>query len=110
MLEKIELFKQQENLLKSELRDWVKDKSITLDERWSVFFKSELGDHSSGIEDFINLDSDDIASVMDHHRHEIVYLEDISEYGIESIKNENDYNEFREDVLNKFIKSYEWDW
>ena len=92
------------------LKEWVKDRSISLDERWNLFFKSNLGDHKNWIEDFKNLDSDDLVKSRDYNRHETVYLEDLKEYGVESIESDENYNEFREDVLSKFIKSFEWDW
>lgn len=43
-------------------------------------------------------------------RHEIVNLRDISDWGIDSLESDEAYDEFREDVLSKFIKSFEWDW
>lgn len=110
MRDKIKEFNSSKELLKQELKKYVTNREISLDERWNLFFESDLGDHSTSIEDFLNLDSDDIASVRDFNRHEIVDLESIIEWEIESIKDEDCYDKFREDVLRKFIKSYEWDW
>lgn len=110
MKERIEQLAKLKVEITSDLREWVKDKSIPLDERWDVFFASGLGIHSGNIEKFINLNDDDLVSRMDYNRHEIVKLGDIREYGIDSLESDEDYNDFREDVLEKFIKSFEWDW
>lgn len=110
MRDKIKQLKKDKEKLTLELKEWVKDKSIPLDERWEVFFASDLGKHSSWIEDFVNLDSDDVASHRDMDRSETVDLQDIRAYGISSIESDEDYDAFREDVLTKFIKSFEWDW
>ncbi len=110
MKEKIEQLGKLKVEITSELKEWVKDKSIPLDERWDTFFKSGLGRHISSIETFVNLTGNDICSVFQPSRHETIHLGDIAEYGISSIESEEAYNEFREDVLNKFVKSFEWDW
>ena len=39
MKEKIEEFLKQKEILKNELKEWVKDKSIPLKERWHLFIK-----------------------------------------------------------------------
>lgn len=110
MLEKIEQLNKLKQNLTSELRKWVKDKSIPLNERWVVFFKSDLGEHVSSIEDFVNLNSDDVYDTYQPERYITIYLSDIRDYGIKSLESDEDYDAFREDVLNKFIKSYRWDW
>ena len=107
MKEKIEQLAKQKQELTVELREWVKDKSIPLDERWDVFFASGLGSHIGSIEEFVNLNSDDYCDNM--QRHEIVHLGDVSDW-VGSLTSDEAYDEFREDVLSKFIKSFEWDW
>ncbi len=110
MKEKIQQLKDLKQELTLELKEWVKDKTIPLDERWDLFFQSDLGDHRTWIEDFKNLDSDNIAKNRDVNRHETIYLDTIEEWYIKSIEDSEKYDEFREDVLSKFIQSFEWDW
>ena len=110
MKEKIEQLDKLKQQLTSELREWVKDKSIPLDERWDVFFASGLGVHSGSLENFVNLTDDDLANVRDFNRYEIVDLDYVREYGSITLESDEAYDEFREDVLSKFIKSFEWDW
>jgi len=44
MKEKIEQYLTLQSQLKSEMKEWVKNEDIPLDERWKLFIKSELGD------------------------------------------------------------------
>ena len=110
MKEQIEELEKLKLKITANLKEYVKDKSIPLDERWNLFFESNLGSHSNYIENFVNLDSNDLANSRDYNRHETVDLQDLREYGVESIESDKEYDEFREDVLNKFIQSFEWDW
>ena len=108
MKEQIEELEKLKLKITANLKEWVKDKSVSLDERWNVFFKSGLGMHVGSIEDFVNLDPDDYCDNVS--RCETIDLQDIRDWGIKSIELNEDYDAFREDVLNKFIKSFEWDW
>ncbi len=108
MKEKIQELEKLKLKLTADLKEWVKDKSIPLDERWEVFFASGLGDHETCYEDFVNLNSDDYCDRVS--RHEVIYLSDIRDWGIDSLESDEDYDAFREDVLERFIKSFEFDW
>lgn len=116
MKEKLEFFKQKfEEYLKlkeqisAELQLYVVDQSIPLDERWDVFCKSGLGNEESFYEDFKNFKVDDWCDNFD--RHETIILTDIvKESWFYTFKSDEAYNEFREDVLKRFIRSFINDW
>ncbi len=105
MKEQVEELEKLKLKITANLKEWVKDKSISLDERWDVFIKSDLGDHKTYYEDFVNFESDDYCDNFE--KYQTLNLSNAINY-----KNFSDeeYNEFREDVLNKFIKSFKWDW
>lgn len=103
---------------KGELREWVKDKSIPLEERWSTFIKSKLGEHRTSYEEFEWIDSDNYYDDYHIERHETVYIDKLYEQGITpryrtnqaELNTEEKQQEFKEDVLNKFIYSFKMDW
>ncbi len=109
MKEKIEeALKSLENL-KKEFKKWCKDKSIPLDERWNLFIKSKLGDHSSSYEDFdCKLGRDYTDDLEDKYLNHDV--EDVLEYTDLSNYEEKEIIEYKENVLKSFIKSYTFDW
>ncbi len=107
MKAKIVKFLVEKDKLTQELKEWVKDKSISLDERWEVFIESDLGTHKCSYEDFAHFNSDMYCD--DTRRGATIYLSDVEDTYFENNTLE-EINEFKEDVLNSFIKSFEFDW
>jgi hypothetical protein len=106
MKEQIEELEELKLKITANLREWVKDKSISLDERWNLFFKSDLGDHKTYHENFVNFKSDEYCNNL--NRYKIIDLSNAINY--KNFSDEIQYDDFRENVLNKFIKSFKWDW
>lgn len=120
MKDKIEEFLKTKEQLTEELKIWVKDKSIPLEERWEVFIKSELGEQSDFYEDFVHIESDEYNPDGHFHidRHELITVQEILERAQEAnyyskeimLDTEEKIIEFKEEVLSKFIYSFENDW
>lgn len=120
------------------LKVWVVDKDIPLEERWDTFIKSGLGEHHVFLVKFKSLGEDFISYDGKFHaeRHQTVDVEDIEQIlldghghwegdwegrwdgdghwkGEEFIHEEYPEEmiaEFKEEVLEKFLKSFEFDW
>lgn len=116
------------NQRKSDLENQVKsvcqDKTLSLDERWELFVVSDFGIHKNWYEDFEGIDNND------YNRYEFINLIDwvkfrlencgfydleeclkdsefnIEQYEVELVK----LNKIREEILQKWIKSYVIDW
>lgn len=117
--------KNKKKVIKS-LKKVLKDTTIALDDRWTLFITSGLGYHVGYIERFdsINLD----LYFDNFYRYETISIENIIEWFIESVledveeeyphKSEKEIldiiNEdlipFKEEVLKKFIISFAYDW
>lgn len=116
MKDKLELLKQKvkeleqyKRVLADELRLFVVDRSIPLQERWEIFKHSDLGEHSTYTADFVNFESDDWCDAFDRHvTIDLLSVQQNNWYYV--FENEDAYNEFREDVLRCFMKSFENDW
>jgi len=112
MKEKIEQFFLLKKELEIELVEWVKDKSIPLEERWDVFIKSKLGNHSGGLYwNFESLDEELFHS--EHGKYETLNVEDVISWFARNNKNkytETDFNNFKEEALAEFIYSWDLDW
>jgi len=109
MKEKIEKFLEEKKLLTEKLKLWVVDKSIPLGERWDLFIKSELGIEEPYIIDFdCEMDKQYIEELeykySTHNTGDIVKWLDEGQY------TEIQIIEFQEEVLEKFIKSFKFDW
>lgn len=116
MKEKLELLQQKvaeliafKSELVKELKIYVVDKSISLDERWDLFIKADVGEELYDYENFVNFSSDDWC---DHfNRHQTIDLTQVKkENWYYKFESDEAYNEFREDVLSRFIKSFKNDW
>lgn len=105
MLQEIEDLIELNKKLAEKLKVWVVDKSIDINVRWDAFIKSDLGEHKSYYEDFVNFNTDDYCDNID--KYQVIKLSDATNF--KCFSNE-EYDEFREDVLSKFIKSFEFDW
>lgn len=104
--------------IKNRLKIWVKDKNIPLEERWKTFIDSDLGDHKPFIERFEGMDDENYTDKYYIKRYQTVDVEALYEWGTEDNYDDEEpelntvekQNAFKEDVLNKFIKSFEFDW
>jgi len=118
MLGEIKKLNEQKEELKSKLRLYVKDKTISLDNRWNCFIESKLGINSPYIErfdckvgkEYLNTreqryETHDVQDIMDWLE-DLELDEELSTYNI----NKEDIIEFQEKVLDKFIFSYKFDW
>jgi hypothetical protein len=111
MKQKIEEFLKQKATLTEMLKKWVVDKTVPLSERWEVFVMSDLGERAPFMEEFDDLDMDDLARIRDFNKFEVVDLTDINSF----LKGKHGFNSKRiariqEQILEKFIQSFEFDW
>lgn len=100
-----------------ELREYVKDKNIPLDQRWDLFIYSELGTHHKYIIHPDGLDEDKYFDTIDFDRGTIIIVEDFLEnikiLDVEDPEEDKileDEVVFKEWCLDKFIKSFTFDW
>lgn len=126
MKEKIEEFKNLEQVLIKELKEYVKDQTIPLESRWDLFISSNLG-YNQGY--YLELKSYNLERFYDRswvERHSTVYPERvfdyIYDYELEDCEEgDDDYaelkaelevtiNTIKEELLSLFIKSWEFDW
>ena len=107
----------QEHISKN-FRVWCKDKSIPLKERWDLFIQSELGDRTPYYWSFTSFDQDEFHDGGVVRKHQTCTPSDVLERfkpdsGWE-MKWEGNYNKevdkFKEEVLQQFIYSWEFDW
>lgn len=126
MKEKIKKFLEDSSTIKEELKKFVMDKSIPLKERWDLFIESKLGDHSNYIVHFNTIDDDLFGpdEIIRVSKYETITVEDICVYYLENkiypyaglISKQNEkltfinLDEFKEEVLEKFIYSFTFDW
>lgn len=110
MKEKIENFLKLKEELKKELKEYVKDKKIPLEERWELFVKSKLGNHSRYYYEFEGIDWNRYTLYDDFYTDK--YAQITVDAMLETARELEDFDEiaFKKDVLNKFIYSFENDW
>ena len=119
LLGRIKEFKETQSELKDLVKHYVQNKDFPLDERWEVFAESDLGDHDSY---YIRFESIDLMDICDRNRYEtidVIYqvdnLIETYEYYLDKDEYELDFNleeinALKEEVLEKFVKSFECDW
>lgn len=102
-------------------RKWLKNKKVPLEERWDFFIESELGDHESSIVEFKNLDNDVITG-DNYNRYETIEISDLIDIVEDAKRNdpEDEYydetmaktnlDKLKEEILSRFIKSFQFDW
>lgn len=119
MKDKIENMLKDIEALKLQFKDWCKDKTIPLDERWNTFIKSDLGYHDSNYWHFETFDSDEYHDGEYVRKFQTCTPNDVIEEFSKNNRcskfiNESDYEmlviKFKEEVLNNFIKSWVFDW
>lgn len=94
-------------------KEWCKDKTVPLDERWELFISSNLGEHRDyyvhpdcGIE----LDSGDLYDKLEYRKFQYIAAIDFVA-AISDRKDEGgDVNLTKEYFLENFIKSFVNDW
>lgn len=100
---RLELFNKAKENIKSDLKKFVVDKSYPLNERWNLFIESDLGDDDVFIPFFKSFDID---HCRDFNRYELISVEEI----LENLETEEEENNFKEEILQMFIKSFIFDW
>lgn len=110
--EKVEEFLDLQNDLRIELKEYVKDKSISLDERWELFITCELGDREPYCESFESFDYDNFYATYEFSRDEEITSEDII-YRLNKDSEQYLYttlDDVKEEILDKFLYSFKFDW
>ena len=106
--------------LKISTKEYCQDKEIPLENRWEIFSMCGhlVGNQKNYIEDFDSLPEEFImygGDFYDPEKYQNITVKDIITYIEEYINDENhihtiDLDEFKEDVLDKFIWSFVYDW
>ena len=115
MKDELESFLDLKESVASNLKEWVKDKSIPLEERWELFIKSGLGVYDSFYHNFPGIDWNkktlyDDFYMEKHTTRDVIYFLDIIE-GDDDIEWDNEKDiAFKEYFLEKFIVGFENDW
>jgi len=111
--EKVEEFLNLQNDLRVELKEYVKDKSIPLDERWELFTMCELGNNEPFYESFNSFNYEELFADLVLNRNEVIASEWIIDLLDTQIYGEYLYttlDDVKEEILEKFINSFKFDW
>lgn len=128
LLSMIGLFNQAKDNLYNEVKKYCQNKEIPLDDRWDIFCGADLGDHFSWITRYSPI-VDEYIEEGYLNRYETIYIDDILEWYEEKVYEilEEELGEepaqeqvevymreplveFKEDTMQKFIKSFNFDW
>lgn len=105
---------------KKELEIFVKNKNFPLEDRWKLFIESGLGEHKTWYQDFESYDINDFLAERERYKH--IDVENIIDhindrkldYEDDDENNVDYYDELiynlKEEILQKFIKSFEYGW
>jgi len=115
LIDQIQHLAEKKQELQNDLKVYVQDKSLPLSDRWEIFClagNEDLVPTSGWIEYYNSVDIEQY--LADRQRYSTVYLE----YAIEFFEERDDdkrmedeeINTFKEEILNKFIWSFELDW
>lgn len=110
--EKVEEFLDLQNNLRVELKEYVKDKSISLDERWELFITCGIGNEEPYYEDFKSFNHEEFFSDLELNRNEVITSEWIVNL-LSTIYGEYLYttlDDVKEEILDKFLYSFKYDW
>lgn len=112
MIEKVQQFLKEKENLKKELREWVKDTSIPLEVRWKAFVDSQLGIQKDYYWNFKSFERDRDDFHADRDKYRVFNVEDVIDYyeRQEDSSTDEEINEFKEEALENFIYSWEFDW
>lgn len=109
MKQEIDNWLKAEKEFKNKFKGWLKNKDISLEERWKLFIESGLGEHKKYYEAFdCKLGQEYSDNLEDRYSNERV--EYILDYAAENDYPEEEIIQFKENVLSSFIKSYTFDW
>jgi len=123
MKDKIQQYLEQKEILKSELKQWVKDESIPLQERWDLFIASELGDDYSWYLKPTGIDWNRVSLFDDFYleKYSVCTVQDFIDTYQENVddredEEDNPYENCSVEILqryfmiDKFVKSFKNDW
>lgn len=116
MLSKINAFIEQRDSIYNEVKAYCQDKSIPLEDRWKVYNVSGMGKTMSWIWSFESFNEDEFHNNENRSRHETYNPGDVMEYFKykPEYSDEEHYNNevllFKEEVLQSFVSSWEFDW
>lgn len=108
MEKEIQDFLVEKKRLTEKLKVWVKDKSIPLETRWDTFVDSGLGRQDGYYYNFKSLDEDDFHS--GRNKYQMLDVTDVIRHFDNPETTEEEINAFKEEALNDFIFSWEFDW
>ncbi len=111
------------NDLREDLKIWVVNKDIPLDERWELFIKSELGESEGWNLNLNSLPRDYVSydGSISCERYQTMRMEeviDVLEYQVGNLDSRYVHKDakyvciedVKEEILEKFIKSFTFDW
>lgn len=115
MEDKINEFRRLESEIKEEVKTFVQDKNKPLEERWRIFCLADMGEMEIWYEDFKALKKiigREVSYCDDFgiERHETFEVAAFFERSIVQNATEELQNELKEEILDKFIYSFEFDW
>lgn len=99
-------FNNQKEELTKKVKEYCQNKEFPLDKRWDLFIESDFGKHEGWCIDLNSINLDNFYAQKDRHQTFIVddlifWLSDHAYTNIDEIK---------EELLQMFIKSFEYDW
>jgi len=115
MEDKINEFRRLENEIKEEVKTFVQDKSKPLEERWHIFCLADMGEMKTWYEDFKAL-TKILGRAVSYYddfgieRYETFEVATFFERRVIQDATEELQNELKEEILDKFIYSFEFDW
>jgi hypothetical protein len=115
---KIKEYNKQKEVLRTEIKRYVQDKSFPLEERWKLFIESELGTESSWTVHFSVLDGKDVSYYDDFYieKYQTTTVKDLVDMIGDKEPEDNmfltdgELNSLKEDILKQFIWSWKEDW
>ena len=115
-LEKLNTYKSQIDIFQRDIREYIQDKSIDVDKRWEVFLKAgKLG--MLPVEEYIQHFEGEIEEWIDKYvlddrcyKHMIVTAWSCLNLAIDDEKDKGFQNELKEQWMEKFIYSFNFDW
>lgn len=112
--EKLKLYKEVRNNLSTLIKEYCRDTSYPLQDRWNTFLEfSEFADRDSYIKDFNTTVGKWYNDYMEIDRHRIVHVDDVIESYCDYFNIFEDNPkiiQYKEAVLKAFIIEYEFDW
>ena len=116
LIDKLEETREKLGEIEEEIIPYIQDKSLPLNERWDCFINNDLGGHDCYIQRF-NGSKIGIDFIEDgwKEKYMTLYVSDILEHdekgnNITEKYTQEEIDEFRENVLQKYIKSFELNW